>query len=540
MMNMCPLPPPHTRFHSLHSSISTVRSASQASFFCRRVLPRRPALLGIRRQSVDVVGGGGGHGDVKLPFDDGAGQFSLKVVNPLSSGPHDVGGLPSLLNDEIDLSDRGLSFWERRTHATLVLLVSKGLITVDELRRGIEALPMDTYASSCYYTKWAASMVQILIERGIIDATELDRELGASSDASAQSPAFKTGDSVVVRREDSAVRFRKPHLRTPGYLFGAPGTIERYCGVFADPEFLAFRGDPLAKQHLYRVRFSQQILWPEQDGNNENVDTVDVEVYESWLTDPIYEDDDEVGANERSTCSRPSTHPRHDHNHTHHDHDHDHIHVSRDQAEIDSVATEVPETFGERISGVLSSLLRRNGTLTSSEVSETISAVDALGEDAQGPRIVARAWVDSTFRALLLSDAPTACAELGFSATNSTTTTVLTAVENTPDVHNLVVCTLCSCYPISILGLSPPWYKSRSYRAQAVRRPRTLLRETFGMDLSPEKTIRVHDSTADLRYIVIPERPQGTEGWSESELAKIVTRDSMIGVAHVALPDRTC
>ena len=130
-----------------------------------------------------------------------------------------------------------------------------------------------------------------------------------------------------------------------------------------------------------------------------------------------------------------------------------------------------------------------------------------------------------------LEDATEACRELDIFASNTTAPTVLTAVENTAEIHNLVVCTLCSCYPISLLGLSPPWYKSRAYRAQAVRQPRRLLVDTFGVKIPSSKSIRVHDSTADLRYIVIPERPPGTESWSEQQLQQLVTRDSMIGVA---------
>ena len=124
----------------------------------------------------------------------------------------------------------------------------------------------------------------------------------------------------------------------------------------------------------------------------------------------------------------------------------------------------------------------------------------------------------------------------GIVASNSTTNTVLTAVESTADVHNLIVCTLCSCYPLSILGLSPPWYKSRAYRARAVRQPRALLAEAFGVDLPENVIVRVHDSTADLRYIVLPARPPGTEGWTEEELLSIVTRDTLIGVAVPRVP----
>ena len=121
---------------------------------------------------------------------------------------------------------------------------------------------------------------------------------------------------------------------------------------------------------------------------------------------------------------------------------------------------------------------------------------------------------------------------MGFASSNTTAPTKLTVVENTPTTHNVVVCTLCSCYPLSILGLSPPWYKDRRYRSRIVREPRRVLEDDFGTKIDSNVSVRVHDSTADLRYFVLPLRPAGTEHWSEEELRNIVTRDSLIGVSH--------
>ena len=140
--------------------------------------------------------------------------------------------------------------------------------------------------------------------------------------------------------------------------------------------------------------------------------------------------------------------------------------------------------------------------------------------------MVARAWSDAGFKQRLLADGTRACEELGLDVP----ALKLVVVENTPAVHNLVVCTLCSCYPRMLLGIPPDWYKSRNYRSRAVREPRTVLLE-FGLKISQEMQIRVHDSTADMRYLVLPLRPAGAEGWSEEKLATIVTRDCMIGVA---------
>jgi nitrile hydratase len=151
-----------------------------------------------------------------------------------------------------------------------------------------------------------------------------------------------------------------------------------------------------------------------------------------------------------------------------------------------------------------------------------------------GARVVARAWVDPGFKARLMSNGAAAVAEFGYQGRQ---TEDLVAVENTPTVHNLVVCTLCSCYPWGVLGLPPVWYKSAPYRSRAVMDPRGVLRE-FGVEVGPEVEVRVWDSTAEVRYLVLPERPAGSEGMSEEELASLVTRDAMIGVAKVALLKR--
>ncbi|MGJ8585878.1 MAG: nitrile hydratase subunit alpha [Marinosulfonomonas sp.] len=160
---------------------------------------------------------------------------------------------------------------------------------------------------------------------------------------------------------------------------------------------------------------------------------------------------------------------------------------------------------------------------------ETIDAwVEAYSEHIgpkRGAQVVARAWLDPDFKTRLLADAGEAIKEFNF---QGSATGHLKAIENTADTHNMVVCTLCSCYPFSILGMSPPWYKSSAYRARAVREPRAVLAE-FGVDLADDIAVRVWDSTAELRYIVIPQRPEGTAGWTEAALADIVTRNSMIG-----------
>jgi nitrile hydratase len=178
-------------------------------------------------------------------------------------------------------------------------------------------------------------------------------------------------------------------------------------------------------------------------------------------------------------------------------------------------------------------LLIEKGVFTTGDVRAVVEDIESRTPEG-GARVVARAWTDPQFRELLLNDATAACAGMGFEM--ALYDVKLTVVENTPDVHNLVVCTLCSCYPRMLLGLPPAWYKSRAYRSRAVHEPRAVLRE-FGLELPEKVAVRVQDSTADLRYLVLPMRPQHTESFTEQELAALVTRDSMIGTAILRAPD---
>ncbi len=179
----------------------------------------------------------------------------------------------------------------------------------------------------------------------------------------------------------------------------------------------------------------------------------------------------------------------------------------------------------------LEQLLIEKGAISREDVRERIDWLVSRSP-ADGARLVARAWVDPGFRQRLLTDARSAALELGLDPGPSP---VVVAVENTDDVHHMVVCTLCSCYPRALLGPPPAWYKSLPYRSRAVSDPRGVLDE-FGVELGDDVELRVLDSTADIRYLVMPRRPAGTEGMSEDELAALITRDSMIGVAQPAAP----
>jgi nitrile hydratase len=211
--------------------------------------------------------------------------------------------------------------------------------------------------------------------------------------------------------------------------------------------------------------------------------------------------------------------PGHDEHHDHDDdHDHDHDHAP--------IVTDEPSGRYHVLADGLRALLIDKGYFTPAQHRELIEAIDSSGP-AAGARLVVRAWTDPAFKRRLLDDGRVACKDLGI-ALNEVN---LVTVENTEGVHNVVVCTLCSCYPVFILGRPPDWYKSASYRSRVVREPRAVLKE-FGTEIAAGRELRVHDSTADMRYLVLPLRPKGTEGWSPAQLETIVTRDTMVGVAE--------
>jgi len=189
-----------------------------------------------------------------------------------------------------------------------------------------------------------------------------------------------------------------------------------------------------------------------------------------------------------------------------------------------------PLTWFQLMEVSLRELLVEKGVVTEREVEAAVEDMRGRGPE-RGARVVAKAWGDDGFRKRLLEDGTRACEELGLDVPALR----LVVVENTPKVHNVIVCTLCSCYPRMLLGLPPDWYKSRNYRSRVVREPRAVL-AGFGLKVPDGVQVRVHDSTAEMRYMVLPMRPPGTAGWSEERLAAIVTRDCMIGVAVPRLP----
>jgi nitrile hydratase len=210
-----------------------------------------------------------------------------------------------------------------------------------------------------------------------------------------------------------------------------------------------------------------------------------------------------------------------DHDHEHGDgHEHGHPHAA------------AASPLAQRVKS-LEALLVAKKLVDSDSLNALIDTYEHKVGPRNGAKVVARAWVDPAYKERLLRDATAAIAEFGFTGRQGADMVV---VENTPTVHNMVVCTLCSCYPWPVLGLPPVWYKSAPYRSRAVLDPRGVLRE-FGTIIGDEVEVRVWDSTAELRYLVLPERPAGTEGFSEEQLAELVTRDSMIGVTRAKAPE---
>jgi nitrile hydratase len=371
------------------------------------------------------------------------------------------------------------------------------------------------------------------------------RAVGAARSQSSE-VVFNVGDTVQVEREDAAIFWLRPHLRTPGYIFGKRGVVERVCGRFPSPELLAF-GIEGQSTMLYRVRFQQRMLWDAYEGSE--TDSIEVELYEPWLRVPTI---DQAGATIEDSHAAAAVHEDgghahssgHEHGgHAHssgHEHGHEHSHEHEGRAMVEQAAVDREPRAGpyRRVAEALKVVLVEKGLVCMDEIMAEIAAQDMnhMTHEA-GARVVARAWRDAGFRARLLADGKAAVRDLcGIDLDCGQ----LLVVENGPSLHNLVVCTLCSCYPGALLGKPPDWYKSRSYRSRAVFEPRRVL-AGFGMELEAGTELRVHDSTADMRYLVLPELPALPDGarvedLDEESLMALVTRDSMIGAGVARAP----
>jgi nitrile hydratase subunit alpha len=453
--------------------------------------------------------------------------------------PHDMGGIKELFGS-IHIDNQDLQMWEQQCHALFAVLTTKQYFKTDELRRSIEDLTPAQYKTWGYYEKWTAGMVTMLLDSKIISHQDLSKALFSSDDnidpsTLSQSPRFQPGDKVRVKPyqhdQKMSVEWRRPHIRTPGYIYGVNGKILDICGQFGDPSYLAF-GIKAPHVWLYRVDVSMADLWPEQSSSK---DSVSVEIYEHWL-DPSEQDSghmfQDVELLNHNHDGRDCVH--HDHQHiSHHVHDHrptdDHSHDARPKVETRAVHKEGPPRPGKDLFAALYSIVISKDIVTHDEVRSMMETLDNAGKNLNGASLVLQAWIDEDFKERLLQNPAKVAREIGIETSNPNAPTVLQVVKNTEAVHNLVVCTLCSCYPSGLLGIAPSWYKSAEFRSRAVREPRSVLMD-FGTTIPSDQTIRVHDSTADHRYLVLPMRPKGTEGWSKERLRALITRDCMIGV----------
>jgi len=439
-------------------------------------------------------------------------------------GVQDLGGV--VVEDEVLPGTTGeevFSQWELEGCAVAKLLGRRGVTVVDETRRLIESLPAMEYARLKYYEKWICGSAALCLSAGIFEDRELERELG--SDETPTEQTFEIGQSVIVRKETDHVRWRKPHLRTPGYVHGKRGTVVRAQGPFPAPETIAFATlrPKAAMAMLYTVRFKQVDLWDHYEASSVN-DTLDCDVYSYWLRsiDDDNKNNEKVGLGwTKFGYGLASTHVPHNGHH---------LHESRQTAETKAVEDEAKHESPYAL--LLAAIVRlcvRKGIFTKDEVRSDAENLDAMayGQTMEGARVIARAWTDETFKTKLLVDPKAAITETfpdiaetvksrgGMGSTNTSSTKIavkedrdavaqsfdfghtdLVVVADTPSIHNVVVCTLCSCYPRALLGLPPRYFTSRAYRARVVAEPRTVL-EDFGCKLPASvTTVRVHDSTA--------------------------------------------
>ncbi|CAF1106476.1 unnamed protein product [Rotaria sordida] len=424
----------------------------------------------------------------------------------------------------LDRSIEEFAYWEQQVDAVLSLLIRKRIMNADMLRKGIESIDKSIYNKLSYYERWAISITKHCLESGVLTQEDLNKKYGLPLH-STDEQLFHIGDKVRVRHENYATRWIKPHLRTPGYLYGKVGIIERCCGSYSNAEYFAYDNTDSTTIHyqpLYRVRFNQKDIWNHYEGDTN--DTIDVDIYQHWLM-PASQSDSSIEEN------KDEDYQKYNFDHQHKDHDHDHIHEARAIIEQTAIDREgIPLPAQHLAESLISALIDKN-IINHEELRKQIEINQASVIELRGANIVVEAWLNPEFKERLLKDGTNTIMEFLKLDKKSDD---LIVVENTDKIHNLIVCTLCSCYPRQILGIPPGWYKSRSYRVRAPRNPRLVLKE-FGTILPNDMKIQVHDSTSDIRYLVIPRRPANTQNWSREQLLSIVTRDSMVGVCDITL-----
>ena len=392
-----------------------------------------------------------------------------RMLSTATLGHHDLGGLPSLLDEPVP-ADEPLHAWEVEVHAMYACLAKNGLFSTDETRRTIENFSAADYNRWSYYEKFSAASASLLREGGYIKPGELESELYGEM-FGAQWPSFDVGAAVVVRKEDAyRTSWRRPHLRTPGYLFGARGVVERFMGEFADPTLLAYGVKEAPTLPLYRVRFRMGELWSEVEPAEAD-STVTVDLYASWLHGggATLDETAAAGGGESEAgvvVNAPGYHHRREasHEHAHHHDGHAHDHGTRQQVERAACEAEGPPRPGSAVHAALKRLVLEKGLVSAEQLRKAVEGLESARHTLHGATLVATAWSDPAFKRRLLADANAAAAELGIVAANPNAPTQVVVVENDAKTHNLVVCTLCSCYPASLLGPAPLWYKSSAYR----------------------------------------------------------------------------
>ena len=477
-----------------------------------------------------------------LPYDPSQ-QNKIGVL-----GNADVGGNKQYELNKLNRDHKTLQYWERQVDALEYVLLRKKIMNAHQLRKGIESLPPKSYINITYYEKWMYSILTTLLSKGYYTEKELqskyikymqtNAKYNENNNNPSNKPRFNIGDTVKVRDIfDTEIANKiwrislkipeKQHIRTPGYIQNKVGIIESYVGSYKNAE-LSSIDIPHQKCNLYRVRFKQNEIWKDSNNSrfNEN-DTIDVELMEHWLQKSEIQD---------------------------HDHDHDHKsdpdglktqnNKNREIVEKNAIDIEPTVSIYQILSRCVIELLVEKKVITMNEIRKQIESVDNSMYDNLGARIVVKIWRNPEWKKKLMSMDNTTPNKNPYKLIRQEFKEIpedyyetnLRIVENTKNIHNVVVCTLCSCYPRQILGIPPAWYKSLKYRSEIVYRPRELLMEEFGTVIPEDVMLRVHDSTSDLRYIVLPDPViQIGENWErlgDDELVNRVTRDMMIGVVR--------
>eukprot|EP01083_Nonionella_stella_P065275 170896_1 len=448
-------------------------------------------------------------------------------------GTHDLGANNDFIDQSLHRDVTSLTYWERKVDAFVLLLRKQDLFNVSELRHGIESIPKQSYLTIAYYEKWMYAATQCLLNKGVINENELitryrnHPQMDKLKSINTSFQKYAVGDTVKVRNVcDAAIQYEnwrlflglneKSHVRAPGYIVNKSGIIESYLGLLPNDELRAF-GIEDAEVPIYRVRFKQNDLFPSHKPVH-NDDTIDVEIVAHWLQKEDVDDAED------------------DTDHLHDDDDHEH--KQRDIVEKNAVDKEPNLSPYELLSDVVISLCCDKQLVTMSQIQDMIQTYDTAQQLNLAPQIVIKAWRDEKWKRKLMNASDNGNANdiisetFGVEHMKKDHAFVLKVVENDENTHNVICCTLCSCYPRPLLGLPPHWYKSLRYRSEIISQPRELLKKEFGCDIPENMVLRVHDSTSELRYIVLPHTSQipNYKNMSDDQLAKIITRDMVIGV----------